>query len=602
MSPQLSLQSNKCGPKIRGRQPLDDITNSIDLRSDLRDELSSSTRPTSVSFAHTADSALRSNKSRTTKENHPRASGETNDARFQHGWPAASRERSPRRAFGASNLANMRDLHLSDDSDGASSVHDAGARMLKRPVHLSSGMTSRPSLRNLLSKAPPNVPATVVDDNIQTPAAGGSAVTAKGTNTTSRTLFSSAELPPKTHKTASGQVVILPSHAALIDFREGERRKGRKGDEVLTVSPDGQNIQVFKAPHLSTPCCIAEPTSAYILNTLPTAYYRLYEQAARVVEHAKKKIPKLVMHQPSSTCTLLANGPQADVELVLNTAAPKASSDAHDALKIRLSRKQRTLEITSTSESSRDWSRKVMFCSARGALDAKDSGALSRREKEGMAIMLDFLRVVDAAEATFDAFLTPAMADPSSTQPTPASQALSHPAQKQNLAPLPVIPVSASPALLDAAIASTEELARQHRTPSTTSSNAFSDVDIAQRPKLSPRSIRNTSGTLRRASSTVVDRDAGQSRPQSAVPVSPTAGRNTRFIDGVGWCVRDAHGRYKIMFFDGVVLDVDVEEEQVEFVRKDGEVVRLNVRDCHSRRTVGERMKVFEEFVSLFDG
>lgn len=60
-----------------------------------------------------------------------------------------------------------------------------------------------------------------------------------------RQPWSTAQVPPKTHKTTSGQVVILPSHATLVDFREGERRKGKKGDEVIIVSADGLTVSVL---------------------------------------------------------------------------------------------------------------------------------------------------------------------------------------------------------------------------------------------------------------------------------------------------------------------------------------------------------------------
>lgn len=50
-------------------------------------------------------------------------------------------------------------------------------------------------------------------------------------------------LKPKTHKVSQGQVVVLPSKSLLVDFREGERRKGRKGNEVLVISADGQQVR-----------------------------------------------------------------------------------------------------------------------------------------------------------------------------------------------------------------------------------------------------------------------------------------------------------------------------------------------------------------------
>jgi hypothetical protein len=125
-----------------------------------------------------------------------------------------------------------------------------------------------------------------------------------------REPLSTSLLPPKTHKLVHGQLVILPSRSALVDFREGERRKGRKGDEVMVVSPNGDQvsyysrdevtllrkvkIRLFSAPHLSTPCCLAEPIVTHSLNELPADWYKLYEQTKKVIEHIKRNVPKVL--------------------------------------------------------------------------------------------------------------------------------------------------------------------------------------------------------------------------------------------------------------------------------------------------------------------
>jgi hypothetical protein len=60
-----------------------------------------------------------------------------------------------------------------------------------------------------------------------------------------REPLSTSLLPAKTHKLAGGQLAILPSRSVLVDFREGERRKGRKGEEVMVVSPNGDQVSLF---------------------------------------------------------------------------------------------------------------------------------------------------------------------------------------------------------------------------------------------------------------------------------------------------------------------------------------------------------------------
>jgi hypothetical protein len=56
-------------------------------------------------------------------------------------------------------------------------------------------------------------------------------------------------------------------------------------------------------------------------------------------------------------------------------------------------------------------------------------------------------------------------------------------------------------------------------------------------------------------------------------------------MPGVGWCVRSGSARYRIMFADGVALEVDVDEERVEMVECDGSVIRFG--SCSSRRSDG---------------
>lgn len=105
-------------------------------------------------------------------------------------------------------------------------------------------------------------------------------------------------LAGQTHKTANGQIILLPSCSLLVDFREGERRRGQKGTEVLVISPCGTRVKVYAAPHLSTPCCLAEPVSEYALDALPLHYWKQYNDANRLVGQIKQRTPKVFIIQP----------------------------------------------------------------------------------------------------------------------------------------------------------------------------------------------------------------------------------------------------------------------------------------------------------------
>jgi len=92
----------------------------------------------------------------------------------------------------------------------------------------------------------------------------------------------------------------------------------------------------------------------------------------------------------------------------------------------------------------------------------------------------------------------------------------------------------------------------------------------------------------------------GWNRGRRELPFEPpsltqqTGGFETRFIPSVGWCVRYAGpssggaGKYRMMFFDGKTLEVDVDEECVELVDSvRDEIVRLvplTVRISHNTR------------------
>ncbi|KAH9080479.1 hypothetical protein EDB83DRAFT_984922 [Lactarius deliciosus] len=96
-------------------------------------------------------------------------------------------------------------------------------------------------------------------------------------------------------------------------------------------------------------------------------------------------------------------------------------------------------------------------------------------------------------------------------------------------------------------------------------------VTVSPRPRFPSALPRATSETFRRASSTAVS-DAPPSRasPLSSANCAPGSESlrglsrprlQTRFIPGVGWCVRSGGTHYRIMFQDGVALEVDVDEE-----------------------------------------
>jgi hypothetical protein len=91
--------------------------------------------------------------------------------------------------------------------------------------------------------------SNLIKSRISTPPSPG----ALPIGTTRPSAFTTALVPPQTHKSSHGSVTVLPSFCLLVDFREGTRRRGDKGDEVLIVSADG--LQVCLAV-VTSPICL----------------------------------------------------------------------------------------------------------------------------------------------------------------------------------------------------------------------------------------------------------------------------------------------------------------------------------------------------------
>lgn len=295
------------------------------------------------------------------------------------------------------------------------------------------------------------------------------------------------------------------------------------------------------------------------------------------------------MYEGNYVCTLMANGPRADIEIRTNPRSISAaiSTSTTTSIRIRFSRKLRTMQIFSSET---NLCKKTMFCTARGVpTDAGDWALLSANEKECLAALLDFLRVVEAVEGL--------PRDASASEPNKREEAAHFaasavPPHRGNDACPPglgaTLPKSAVTSMIPLP-SSTVPL------PLPPPFTRPTHVTVSPRPRFPSAIPRVSSVTSRKASSTAVgDAPPSSSDPPPSrvacteedvvgslrdLPLS-ASGRSrlqTRFMPGVGWCVRSGLARYRIMFTDGVALEVDVNEERVEMVECDGSVVRFGL-------------------------
>ncbi|KAK0201733.1 hypothetical protein DFS33DRAFT_1264495 [Desarmillaria ectypa] len=430
------------------------------------------------------------------------------------------------------------------------------------------------------------------------------------------TAFTTSVLNQRSHKTVHGQVTILPSRSLLVDFREGERRRGKAGDEVLIISPEGTQIKIFSAPHLSTPCCLAEPIAEFHIDQLPDKYWKQYNDAGRLTDRIKQRSPKLVVHDPDVKYTLMANEPVADVELlffsptILSDAKTVDKGDVADTarMRIQLSRKTRSMEIAvcKSDTHSKEWKKRTFQTVGFDySIPASDFQDLGKDERKGLDLLEKFLQLCDTYESL-------------------TSESLNTAQSKRDLDRDSRLDVVEAPCNDTHRLETIGSAVRQEDYTRTFTSSLTSKRSFAIPPR--PPRIPLTTSMSHRVPQTkekenidpskclfdslvtnfaMVD-DTASTRRYSLSCASQTSGSEARFIPSVGWCVRQGSrvsqgGHYKIMFMDGAALDVDVDEEWAELHDKLGRVMRYHIADGRIERTIGDRMKVFKEFVSLFE-
>ncbi|KAJ6619447.1 hypothetical protein B0H10DRAFT_1946718 [Mycena sp. CBHHK59/15] len=387
--------------------------------------------------------------------------------------------------------------------------------------------------------------------------------------------FTVSPLSPESHRTVHGHVIVLPSCSLLVDFREGERRR----------------------------------------ETLPSVYWRQYNDAGALLERIKQRTPKLVLHIGSVKCTLMANTPRGDVELLFQQFGHSSPQErrtlrkGHQAtetspwMRIRLSRQGGSVEIAKhiSRERGEEWTKKVLkIIDEDPHVSALDWDTLDATERASMVHLARFWRICEALEL-LDIQDSQAYPDASSVTSNSRSKTLGA-AGSTDLKNLH----TRAPSIEKPGLSSAQTLPlasvppRPPKLPLTSTTKWRSDR-VPFSTDMASIEVQNLSTNMEPAilPTWCQEEDFGMTTTDRRAP-------QTRFIPSVGWCVRHSSrvsqcGRYKIMFFDGTSLEIDVDEDWAEFTNQAGESARHSIRDCNSRRDIADRMKVFGDFVSMFD-
>ncbi|KAJ3730998.1 kinase-like domain-containing protein [Lentinula guzmanii] len=428
--------------------------------------------------------------------------------------------------------------------------------------------------------------------------------------------FNTSMLSAQAHKTVSGQITILPSRSLLVDFREGERRRGNPGTEVFVVSPDGTEINVFSAPRLSIPCCLTEPVSTYTIETLPREYWTQYNNAGSLTTRLKQRTPRMTMHEPSLKCTLMANTPQADIEVLLSdsstrnptqkqTSATLDKDRAH--MRFRYSRQMHSLEISQCvmGPQGKEWKKRMLEISNLDPASEHVLASLSNVELEGLSRLSRFMRVCEALEEE-ETYLKPEHDVTLRASSSIQDSDMKSPAPKNLVSANRV--ASGSRTLAQSFSVSSVDFKPAPRPPKFLSMSKR----LSQKTEEEKQSQEEIDYSTKALSLTASDITPSWYRNGFSTTELAASGQplQTRYIPSAGWCIRynskvTQGGRYKVMFLDGEILDIDVDEEWVEHIVPDSDGTpkrqRRSILESHSQRTLSERMKVFEEFVSMFD-
>jgi hypothetical protein len=148
------------------------------------------------------------------------------------------------------------------------------------------------------TRAPPHSLTAPPGDDVAHNAGNTSGVTALTSlpiGTTRPRRLTSSPLKPQTHRVTHGKLCVLPSHDLLIDFREGERRRGKRGDTVFAISASGGTVHIYRNCHDAVPdgLDLNSPDAICTPEEIPRRYWKMWNDAEKLIEHIKQRTPRV---------------------------------------------------------------------------------------------------------------------------------------------------------------------------------------------------------------------------------------------------------------------------------------------------------------------
>ncbi|EMD39908.1 hypothetical protein CERSUDRAFT_92395 [Gelatoporia subvermispora B] len=311
--------------------------------------------------------------------------------------------------------------------------------------------------------------------------------------------------------------------------------------------------------------------------------------------------------------------PQGDIEVVLPPPEPqtkhgkRTQSSPHGRyVLLRYLRRRHTIEITrhlplqpGERKSYGEQSKKVFTTTGDNLLDGDNARKLDADEKTCLQYVLRFLRICETLEASKPGHLdlTPLVAPETAfepnrlltdtdTRPRDGRSRLGELLNRldsnttEKCPTLPNFDDKENPAVFSV--------------PSRTNSTVIPSLNLAPRPsKFATGSTRQVTMTMAPASTSRSQRPTAGA---DSVPRTRTDLYETKYHPAVGWCTRlisAGEETYRIMFLDGVSLEVNIGRHSATLVTQSGEIVKSTLNeDMDTPLTI--RMKSFNVFVRLF--
>jgi polo-like kinase 4 len=265
----------------------------------------------------------------------------------------------------------------------------------------------------------------------------------------------------------------------------------------------------------------------------------------------------------------MSNEPEADIEVLLGAELPAARmkttghaktapttehSSAGASMRVRVSRKQEVVEIAryvrtyaasdKTGRRQGEWVKKVIHLHQILDNEVARSINLDQAEWDGINKTFEFMAICHTIESGMYSTSPSGKDDVANTKSIPGST-------KGRGSRMASTATLGSRESLTLRVASDQHLNQHPEDPSASLDHLITSLEDI-RVRVAASSVN-----------TAMDEQFIQ----------------TRFLADVGWCLRyGMRGlRYRLMFLDGMTMEIDVEKEHVEFMNRRGEVVRYGI-------------------------